>query len=53
MAAKQAWKQPSLEVLDVNLTAAGPGTGKPDSFQPDPDDPVRFDPTLPRNPGDS
>lgn len=50
---KKTWNQPTLEVLDVNMTAAGPGVGKPDSYQPDPDERVGFDPTLPRNPGDS
>lgn len=53
MSAKKNWKQPALEVLDVNMTMAGPGTGTPDSVQPDPDEIVNFDPTLPRTPGDS
>lgn len=51
--AKQEWKQPALDVLDVNMTAAGPGKGVLDRYQPDRDDPVSFDPTLPRVPGDS
>lgn len=53
MPAKKDWKQPALEVLNVNMTAAGPGVGTSDSFQPDPDERVNFDPTLPRTPGDS
>ncbi|MHA6485256.1 paeninodin family lasso peptide [Paenibacillus sp. strain BS8-2] len=34
---KKAWQQPGLEVLNVNMTMAGPGIAKPDAFQPDPD----------------
>jgi hypothetical protein len=29
------WKKPTLEVLDVKMTFAGPGTAIPDSFDPD------------------
>lgn len=29
------WSAPSLEVLDVKLTMAGPGVTIPDSFDPD------------------
>ncbi|WP_141136869.1 paeninodin family lasso peptide [Paenibacillus herberti] len=29
------WNKPSLEVLDVKLTLAGPGVAIPDSFDPD------------------
>ncbi|MEK0315261.1 paeninodin family lasso peptide [Cohnella sp. 56] len=29
------WKQPSLEVLEVNQTFAGPGVTIPDSLDPD------------------
>ncbi|WP_168122818.1 paeninodin family lasso peptide [Paenibacillus sp. HB172176] len=34
---KKAWQQPALEVLNVNLTMAGPGIAHPDDVQPDPD----------------
>ena len=33
------WKQPVLEVLDINMTMAGPGKKTPDAVQPDPDAP--------------
>ncbi|MBD2872024.1 paeninodin family lasso peptide [Paenibacillus arenilitoris] len=33
---KKAWLQPTLEVLDVNQTMAGPGVDIPDAVQPDP-----------------
>ncbi|GIO52433.1 paeninodin family lasso peptide [Paenibacillus cellulositrophicus] len=39
---KKEWTTPELEVLEVSMTMAGPGKGKPDSFQPDPDDPVFY-----------
>ena len=34
---KKQWQQPVLEVLDVNMTMAGPGIRTPDAVQPDPD----------------
>ena len=36
---KKQWQQPALEVLDVNMTMAGPGIKTPDAVQPDPDAP--------------
>lgn len=39
---KKEWKKPVLEVLDINMTMAGPGHKFPDSVQPDPDDPVKY-----------
>ncbi|WP_456277314.1 paeninodin family lasso peptide [Bacillus sp. AK128] len=34
---KMEWKKPSLEVLNVSMTMAGPGIANPDAVQPDPD----------------
>lgn len=34
---KKVWNQPALEVLNVNMTMAGPGIRTPDAVQPDPD----------------
>lgn len=34
---KKQWQQPVLEVLDINMTMAGPGIRTPDAVQPDPD----------------
>lgn len=34
---KKVWNQPALEVLNVNMTMAGPGIKTPDAVQPDPD----------------
>jgi len=42
MTVKKEYNKPSLEVLDVNMTMAGPGQKTPDAVQPDPDDPVLF-----------
>lgn len=39
---KKEWKQPVLEVLNINMTMAGPGHKTPDAVQPDPDDPVKY-----------
>ncbi|WP_142317386.1 paeninodin family lasso peptide [Bacillus sp. AFS017336] len=36
---KKEWSTPILEVLDVNMTMAGPGIRTPDAVQPDPDSP--------------
>ena len=35
--AKREWNTPTLEVLDVKMTMAGPGIRTPDAVQPDPD----------------
>lgn len=39
---KKEWKKPVLEVLDVNMTMAGPGFNTPDAVQPDPDETVHY-----------
>jgi hypothetical protein len=39
---KNEWSKPVLEVLNVNMTMAGPGRRLPDTIQPDPDDPVKY-----------
>ncbi|MFS8601857.1 paeninodin family lasso peptide [Priestia megaterium] len=39
---KKEWKKPVLDVLDVNMTMAGPGTSIPDAVQPDPDETVHY-----------
>lgn len=39
--AKKEWQSPTLEVLDVKMTAAGPGIRIPDAVQPDPDAPLK------------
>jgi hypothetical protein len=39
---KMEWKKPVLEVLDVNMTMAGPGIATPDAVQPDPDEDVHY-----------
>ncbi|REK52707.1 MAG: hypothetical protein C6W55_15415 [Thermobacillus sp.] len=39
---KKEWQAPELEVLDVRLTAAGPGKAKPDGVQPDEDEEVHY-----------
>lgn len=36
---KKEWQRPELEVLDVNMTMAGPGLKTVDEFQNDPDQP--------------
>lgn len=35
--AKKLWENPTLEVLELKMTMAGPGIAHPDAFQPDPD----------------
>lgn len=35
---KKTWQQPALEVLNVNMTMAGPGIRTPDDIQPDPEE---------------
>ena len=39
---KKEYSTPSLEVLNVNLTMAGPGVARPDAVQGDPDEIVNF-----------
>ncbi|CAM4183048.1 hypothetical protein FHS16_000097 [Paenibacillus endophyticus] len=39
---KKAWQQPALEVLNVNMTMAGPGLATPDAVQPDPTEIINF-----------
>ncbi|WP_157929298.1 paeninodin family lasso peptide [Paenibacillus ihbetae] len=39
---KKEWSVPSLEILDVNMTMAGPGNSIPDAVQPDPDEHVNY-----------
>ena len=39
---KKEWSIPALEVLDVNMTMAGPGAAIPDGVQPDPDETVHY-----------
>ncbi len=34
---RKEWQNPTLEVLDVKMTMAGPGIRMPDAVQPDPD----------------
>ncbi|WP_274648628.1 paeninodin family lasso peptide [Paenibacillus humicola] len=42
---KKAWKEPQLEVLDVNMTMAGPGMAIPDAVQNDPDETDHYTPS--------
>ncbi|WHY96082.1 paeninodin family lasso peptide [Peribacillus simplex] len=39
---KKAWQKPELEVLNVNMTMAGPGITTPDAVQPDIDETVHY-----------
>lgn len=39
---KKEWKKPELEVLNVNMTMAGPGLRTPDAVQPDPSEVVHY-----------
>jgi hypothetical protein len=39
---KKVWQEPVLEVLDINLTMAGPGIKTPDAVQPDVDEVVHY-----------
>ncbi|MEA3573918.1 paeninodin family lasso peptide [Peribacillus frigoritolerans] len=39
---KKEWQTPKLEVLNINMTMAGPGITIPDSVQNDPDEMVHF-----------
>lgn len=36
---KKEWQKPELEILDLNMTMAGPGLRIVDAFQDDPDEP--------------
>ncbi|WP_339147752.1 MULTISPECIES: paeninodin family lasso peptide [unclassified Sutcliffiella] len=38
----KSWKKPELEILDVNMTFAGPGIRIPDAVQHDPDEDVHY-----------
>lgn len=40
---RKEWQAPELEVLDVRMTAAGPGSTIPDALQTDPDEDVHYD----------
>ncbi|HDR7634888.1 MULTISPECIES: paeninodin family lasso peptide [Bacillus] len=37
---KKDWTMPTLEVLDINMTMAGPGIKIPDAAQPDVDETI-------------
>ncbi|MBZ5749686.1 paeninodin family lasso peptide [Metabacillus rhizolycopersici] len=37
---KKEWKTPELEVLNINMTMAGPGIKTPDAVQPDIDETI-------------
>lgn len=39
---KKEWNAPTLEVLPVSMTMAGPGAATPDAVQPDPDETVNY-----------
>jgi hypothetical protein len=39
---KKVWQEPVLEVLDINLTMAGPGIKTPDGTQPDVDESIHY-----------
>lgn len=39
---KKVWVKPELEVLNVNMTMAGPGIKTPDAVQPDIDEVVHY-----------
>ncbi|MDR7073383.1 paeninodin family lasso peptide [Fictibacillus barbaricus] len=39
---KKDWQQPVLEVLDINMTMAGPGIKTPDAVQPDPTEHIHY-----------
>lgn len=39
---KKEWATPTLEVLDVKMTMAGPGMHLPDAVQPDPTEVVHY-----------
>lgn len=37
---RKYWQAPSLELLDIKMTMAGPGLTIPDGVQPDPDETI-------------
>lgn len=39
---KKEWKKPELEVLNINMTMAGPGKKFPDAVQPDIDEVIHY-----------
>lgn len=39
---KEEWLKPELEVLDVNMTMAGPGKRIADDHQTDPDEDMHY-----------
>lgn len=39
---KKKWETPELEVLDINMTMAGPGIKTPDAVQPDPTEMIHY-----------
>ncbi|MGM0874206.1 MAG: paeninodin family lasso peptide [Bacillota bacterium] len=39
---KKEWQTPELEVLNINMTMAGPGLKTPDAVQPDIDEVVHY-----------
>lgn len=39
---KKEWQNPVLEVLDINMTMAGPGKRYKDADQTDPDEDVHY-----------
>jgi hypothetical protein len=40
---KKTWKRPELEILNINMTMAGPGFTIPDAVQDDVDETVHHD----------
>lgn len=39
---RKQWEKPQLEILDINMTMAGPGIRTPDDLQNDPDETTHF-----------
>lgn len=39
---KKEWSAPTLEILDMKMTMAGPGSAIPDAVQPDPDETIHY-----------
>lgn len=39
---KKEWEKLKLEVLDLNMTMAGPGIKTPDGTQPDPTEVIHY-----------
>lgn len=40
---KKEWKKPVVEILNINMTMAGPGLTIPDLVQNDPDETMHHD----------